>query len=719
MIAELEPSSAPATGVQIRRVNLGDLHPSPTNPRKHFDAESLAELASSIEEHGVKMPLLGRASKTEPGKIEIIAGERRYRANSLLVKSLIERIELADEETAARLTALHAQRLDAPVIVEDLDDATVLELQLIENLQRQDLTPLEEARGYEALLKLPGYTPAKIAQKTGKGIRTVLHKLQMLNAPKVLQDALERGEVGERHLVLVAAIPGKAAREACAKEVIEGDWDYEEEGKKPLSVRETLSLINEDYRVSLKRCGWDLEDAEMVKDAGACVSCPHFAQFAATQDRELAEQLGNERGKTDPLTCLNPGCYKKKQEALWKRKQAEAKDGDVTVLPEKTMIINDYGSLPHNSAYVKLDDRPGYDETGHYDNETLPTWRELVEDRLPKGAVNVAKTGAGVFELVKKADVVEAARQHAEHGKVFAKLKIKDNGRKELTAAEKRAKEKQLFEKKVEGRMRTTLLQHLYECALTKGMNAEAGLAVLDAALHEAGMDGNRLICDWLSLEPTATKKDRDLSQDNYREAILKSLRDRDAGKPEIDAMVMIAVVSKWVKVYGLHVSSLEPLQEHFGFDKKTITALATAEVRAALEAKAAKKKPEKAGKAAKNSTDPVDFSVDKEVSKTAAADEIAKQREPAPKTKAGRAQMVKDLGEMLDEWRGILPSKIGKATGWTPEDVEAGAELLKAKTHDVTTLIGPKPDRKKDGIAYKNWNGLRMKLLRKAGLAK
>ena len=118
----------------------------------------------------------------------------------MLVTRLLERTELAgdDHEKLAKLEALHAARIELPVIVEDLDDATVLELQLIENLQRKDLTALEEARGYEALLALPGYTPAKIAQKIGRSVNTVLYKLKMLKAPEVLQKALEEGKVGAR-----------------------------------------------------------------------------------------------------------------------------------------------------------------------------------------------------------------------------------------------------------------------------------------------------------------------------------------------------------------------------------------------------------------------------------------------------------------------------------------------------------------------------------------
>lgn len=654
MIAEIETTTTGAAlTAQIQRINLGDLHPSPTNPRKHFDAEALAELAGSIEEHGVKMPLLARPSKLEAGKYEIVAGERRYRACKQMVTRLPERMELAGDDTAlvARLEGLHAERIEVPVIVEDLDDATVLELQLIENLQRRDLTALEEAHGYQRLIELPerAYTPAVIAQKIGKSVNTVLYKLKMLKAPKSLQEALDRGDVGERHLVLVASIPGQKQREECAKRVLKPQWGG------VMSVRDTIRIINDDFRQSLKGAPWSLDDAEIDKNAGPCSMCPHFAKKAAEQDTDLAEELGNERGQTDPLTCMNPACFKVKQAAAWKQREALAKEGQVTVLKPKEAekVIDDHGHLRHNANYVKLDDKPGYEFTGHYDDDKTPTWRELTEGRLPAGAVTVVNTKHdGIVEMIEKKLAIATAKEHPKHGKIFAR--VKESGKKELTAQEKKAKEKAAFETKVSARVKVRLLQHLYDSALTRGMDSETGMAVLESALYEAGMDGNRMICDWLKLEPTAAKKDRHTGQDNYRDAILKSLRDRDAGKPEVDAMIMIAVVSKWVKAYGLDISSLEPLQRLFGFDKKRITALAADDVQKENDAKAAKKKPVKVGKASKNSSDPTSFTVASEADKASAADKRAKKKTHGISGNAKDFAKAAELKAGKTDWKAV-----------------------------------------------------------------
>lgn len=633
MINEVEPA---AGGSQIRRINLSELHPSPTNPRKHFDEKGLKELAGSIEEHGVKMPLLVRASKTEPGKYEIIAGERRYRASTLLVTEMAAFIAEDDGQTERGRSRMeiYPQRIEVPVIVEDLDDATVLELQLIENLQRRDLTALEEAQGYQKLLELDEkkYTPQMIAQKIGKSVDTVLNKLKMLKAPKELLQALEEGKVSERHLVLVAGVPSAKGRKECAERVLQGEFVWEVNGRLPLSVRQTNALINQNFRQSLKGAPWSLDDAELLPEAGPCATCPHFARHAATQDAELAAELGNGRGQTDPLTCMLPDCFKRKKEIVWKKKQDEAKSGEVTVLKGKEAegIVDADGDLTYGkgkASWVKLEEKLEHEFTGHYDANKSPMWRTVVEDRLPKGAVHVINTEkGGIVEIVKKADAIAAGKAHKKYGKLFEKVAA--SGKPELSAAEKKKKEKEAFDNKVSLRMKRCMLQHLLECGLEKGMDAAAGMAVLDSVLHEAGMDGNRLICEWLKLEPTEKKKNQcNVGQENYREAILKHLREKDAGKPEIDAMIMIGSVAKWVKSWGVEVSSIGPLMKHFGFDKKTITALATAEVQAELDAKAAKKKPAKAAKpAAKNSTDPTDVSSSKEASKTKAADKRAKK---------------------------------------------------------------------------------------------
>jgi hypothetical protein len=270
----------------------------------------------------------------------------------------------------------------------------------------------------------------------------------------------------------------------------------------------------------------------------------------------------------------------------------------------------------------------------------------------------------------------------------------------------------------VTARSKLCLMQYLRDRASEKGMDRDAALAVLDCVLQEAGKDGCQMMAELLKIEPREKKKNEyGVVAEAYREPILETLRAQDAGKPELDALIMLGTIAKYVKVWGIKFRSLEPLQEHFGFDDKTIKALATAEVKAEIEAKAAKKNPSSAkaaeGKASKNSVDPTNVSVEKVNATTKAADSRAKRG--MPNAECG---MTNDGPSGVEKITGIQETKIGKPESWNAADVEAGAKLLKAGTHKVADLIGPKPG-KGDAIKLKNWNAVRLRLLRKQGKVK
>ncbi len=162
---------APAASVPITRLPVDLLAPSALQPRRHFDETALAELASSIAEKGVLQPLLVRPDPNHAGRYEIIAGERRWRASQL------------------------AQVHEVPVHVTQLSDAEVLEVALIENLQRQDLTAVEEARGYKRLVEDFGHTQERVAEVVGKSRAHVANTLRLLTLPRAVQDLLDNGQI--------------------------------------------------------------------------------------------------------------------------------------------------------------------------------------------------------------------------------------------------------------------------------------------------------------------------------------------------------------------------------------------------------------------------------------------------------------------------------------------------------------------------------------------
>ena len=199
---ELQPGGEGSVSLPISQVE-----PGLNQPRKRFDPETLEELRQSIEVHGVIQPLTVRRLAT--GYYQIIAGERRWRAAK-----------------AAGLT-------DIPAVVIEADDRKVMEIGLIENLQREDLNPAEEARGYKVLMEEYGLTQEALAQRMGKSRPAVANTLRLLALPEELMAMLEEGTLSAGHARALLPLPSPEVQLACAKKVVEGQ----------LSVRQTEALV--------------------------------------------------------------------------------------------------------------------------------------------------------------------------------------------------------------------------------------------------------------------------------------------------------------------------------------------------------------------------------------------------------------------------------------------------------------------------------------------
>jgi ParB family transcriptional regulator, chromosome partitioning protein len=205
LIGEMDKPAQPAqTPSADRRVPIAFISPNPRNPRRNFADADLTDLAQSIREHGIVQPVVVRPGK-EKDHYEIIAGERRWRA------------------------AQRAGLAEIPVIVRDVNDRTALELAIIENVQRADLNPVEEAMGYQQLVEEHSYTQADLAQVIGKSRSHVANTLRLLRLPEVIRDMLVDGTLSAGHArtLVTAADPA-----ALAKRIVE-------EG---LSVRQAEAL---------------------------------------------------------------------------------------------------------------------------------------------------------------------------------------------------------------------------------------------------------------------------------------------------------------------------------------------------------------------------------------------------------------------------------------------------------------------------------------------
>lgn len=188
-------------------LKISEIEPNRGQPRKNFDENSLAQLADSIKQHGVLQPLVVRP--IPGGGYQLVAGERRWRASRM-----------------AGLT-------EVPVIIKDLSDEQVMAIALIENLQREDLNPIEEANGYKQLMETFNLTQDEVSQRVGKSRPVIANALRLLSLPDEVLKMVEDGRLSQGHARTLLALENKADIKKVADEVI----------AKGLSVREVEKLV--------------------------------------------------------------------------------------------------------------------------------------------------------------------------------------------------------------------------------------------------------------------------------------------------------------------------------------------------------------------------------------------------------------------------------------------------------------------------------------------
>ena len=188
------------------KIAISKLRPSSIQPRRLFDKNSINELAESIKSKGLVQPILVRPSKSEVGEYEIIAGERRWRA--------------------AQIAQLH----ELPAVVKNLDDVEALEMAIIENVQRADLSPIEEAAGYKKLMEQYNHTQEALAPIVGKSRSHIANIIRLLNLPASIQDMISQGIITSGH---ARAIMNSAFPEELAKKIVDEN----------LSVRQVELLV--------------------------------------------------------------------------------------------------------------------------------------------------------------------------------------------------------------------------------------------------------------------------------------------------------------------------------------------------------------------------------------------------------------------------------------------------------------------------------------------
>jgi ParB/RepB/Spo0J family partition protein len=376
-------------------VNLKSIVASKTNPRKRFNQDDLKDLAASIKEHGVMQPILVRPLPGEnvESLYEIVAGERRWRAT-----------DMAGIDTI-------------PAVIRQLNDLETLQLQIIENLQRSDLHPLEEAQGFKALLDnkdAASWNADQLAAKVGKSKSYIYGSLKLNELCVYAQDMFLDGKFGREIALLIARIPGEKLQTLACKEIVKGH------GLEPFSFRAAKSHIHSRYTLSLADAKFDTNCKKLVPDAGACFSCPkrsgNYPELFS--DIESAD------------VCTDPDCFASKKAAHI----------EIVISQHKRVLQGEDAKkvMPYGvNSYI--DDRT-YSKLGEYDKDPRfnQPYSELLGDDLPEPIILV-DDNKNMITLYEKSALAEKLEVKIASGELM--LKPKEKSLHQIEREEKEAKQ--------------------------------------------------------------------------------------------------------------------------------------------------------------------------------------------------------------------------------------------------------------------------------------
>jgi ParB/RepB/Spo0J family partition protein len=384
--AAAAPALAPAVAHDARfeLVPLDRITESPTNHRRRSWGD-MEGLTASVREKGVVEPILVRPMKGIGSNLfEIVFGARRFRASKA------------------------AGRAEIPALIRELSDLEVVELQVIENLQRADVHPLEEAEGYEQLLQSTErqYSVDEIAAKVGKSKAYVYGRMKLLALCKEAREAFYDGALTPSVALLVARIPGEDLQKKALKR-LDPRGDCGGDVGDPIPFREAARVVHQEFMLKLDDAPFSATDAELLPGAGACSACP---KRSGSQPELFADVASAD-------VCSDPTCYREKVNAAWARRSAAAKAEGRTVLAAKDAkeAFSDYGwgkpEVSYRADYVDADKEC-------VDDPKNRTYRKLLGKRIEEAVVLARDPKGNVRELLPKAGL---ARLLKEAGHDFKK----------------------------------------------------------------------------------------------------------------------------------------------------------------------------------------------------------------------------------------------------------------------------------------------------------
>lgn len=440
--------------------------------RKHFDQGALGELAASITEKGIVQPIVVRPT----GPYELHSNQNQWyvwrndaKGKGNRVSDYFESRDLAEAErrrllsesgtfevVAGERRVLAAEKAGlthVPAIVRVLDDEQALDVQLIENLQREGLHELVECQGYEDLKKR-GHTIEQIAEKVGKSASYVYKRLELAACGPAVRDAFFEGTIDASRALLLSRLKPEATQKKALKEITEG-WNG------PMSYRRAVEYIRGEYMLRLDQAPFKTEDAELVKGAGPCGACPKNTAMQAGLFGDVSKQA----------LCTDSKCFQSKVAAATAITIAAARANGQDVLEGKAAK----NALSYDSGFVKLSDHC-------YEDNKNRTYAQLL-GKHAEPAVAIDDAGRAI-EVISKTKLQKILKDKGI--KLRSSSSSSGSGSSANYEAQKKAKAETKFR------------QTLYEAVrpkLAKKLGASELRLVAATMVGELGDDGRKEMC--------------------------------------------------------------------------------------------------------------------------------------------------------------------------------------------------------------------------------
>ena len=420
-----------------RLESLAQIKPAAWNPRQIRNAKKDAELLESVKEKGVLQSLLVRPVNSH---YEVVCGTRRYDA------------------------ALEAGLVAVPVIVRDLSDAETLELQAIENGQREDVHPLEEAEAYRKLHEDHHVSPEEIAVKVGKSRTWVYSRIKLLALVDSARKAFLDGKLDVSTALLVARIPDPELQKKACTELTRANYDGS-----LMSYRQAAEFVQSHYMLKLAEAGFKTTDADLLPAAGPCTTCP---KRTGTQKELFADVKSAD-------VCTDPKCYREKQDAAWAARAAAAEaQGQRVLAPAeaaKVFAKHNPEEVDRGAGFVDLD-------AEEWIGDKNKKWRAILGKAAP--APTLARDAHGnIHELVPKEAAAEALKATGKKaGALSTGLVPRSHG---LTDAEKKQRAEQQRKRAVTGYVLSAIAAAGEEAKVDDAFWRFIGQGFLEGSYHD------------------------------------------------------------------------------------------------------------------------------------------------------------------------------------------------------------------------------------------